>query len=234
LKQALGSDDPLLSLGAAHAVAALAPDDEPLIDVALPELIEGLRNDRPKVRAGVAQVLGGLEGRAASATEPLRDLLNDAEPFVQAEAAGALGRIGASDPQTIAALVKLLDDPVPLVRYSAMFALGQAGAKAERTAPLLEERLDSSDPFEAAVAAWALVKIAPTEERKQAVVSHMLSALGHPSPAVRIEAAQTLREVAPGNPDVVSALRKALDAETVPAARKAMEDAMRTDRPAGK
>lgn len=226
LQDALKADDPLLSLGAAHAVAAVAPDDEDAIAAALPRLMEGLDNERPGVRAGVAQVLGGLGPKAAEAVEPLRALLDDANASVRSEAAGALGRIGAKDPETIAALTKSLTDPNPLVRYASLFALGNSGKAAAEVQPAIQQKLESGDAFEAAVAAWALVKIAPESADVEAATPKLMSILGHPSPAVRMEAAKTLAEIGGDDPEIVSALQTALKEESVPEVKQAIEAAI--------
>jgi HEAT repeat protein len=227
IERALGSAEPLLSMAAAHAVVSLEPENEKLVAAAVPKLIAGLQSERPKVRAGIAKALGRLGARAAAAVPALRPLLEDPEPAVRAEAAGALGQIGAKDLDTVASLTKLLDDPAPLVRYSATFALGRAGAAAAKTTPVLEEKLDSPDPFEAAVAAWALLRIAPSATRAAQAAPRLLAVLSHPSPAVRIETARTLGEIANGDAATIKALQAALAAEDVPEVRTALEQAIK-------
>ncbi|MFQ5810530.1 MAG: HEAT repeat domain-containing protein, partial [Armatimonadota bacterium] len=178
---ALGAKAPGGAEGRELAVQALAAMGEK----ALPQLLEGLKNENPSVRSGAAQALGRM--RAKAAAEPLMELLKDASGSVRAAAAEALGLM--RDPRAVVAMLAMLGSDQELDRRAAIVGLGRARAQ-EAVAELITALSDESwevrwraalalgqigqktatgglqnaiaddDPVVAACAAWAQAKIA--------------------------------------------------------------------------
>lgn len=92
-------------------------------------LLSYLNDSDPEIRAQAARLIG--DAPFASATQPLINLLKDAEIRVQFFAAQALGRLGAKE--AVAPLVDLLDkhqDQDVYLRHGVAIALGRIGDEA--------------------------------------------------------------------------------------------------------
>ena len=96
--------------------------------VAIPALIEALKDQDRFVRISAAKGLGKMGTEAKAAVPPLIELLKDSEPLVRANAAEALGRMGAEAKTAILALTELQKDQAPVVRLAAAGALGKINA----------------------------------------------------------------------------------------------------------
>jgi HEAT repeat protein len=79
------------------ALLKISPEDQEIKDKAVPLLIKGLTAEFDLARAEAAAALGEIGPSAASAVEPLKQLLNDPVPQVQAAATAALKKIQPTD-----------------------------------------------------------------------------------------------------------------------------------------
>ena len=89
------SQDDFERFGAAWALVRVAPNDEQIIQSALPVLVHGLQFPDQMVQTEAASTLGKLGRSAASAVQPLAELANDetASVSVRQAAARALAKI---------------------------------------------------------------------------------------------------------------------------------------------
>ncbi|MBM4040194.1 MAG: HEAT repeat domain-containing protein, partial [Planctomycetes bacterium] len=142
--QALKANDP-------HAVQrAMHGDYHRLarVEANVARLLAALRDADPRVRCGVASLIGSL--RLRQGVQPLLPLLKDAEASVRQSAAYALGQLACApygraespDPAAVPALVALLKDPAAEVRGAAV--RGLIGLKdplaTEHIIPLIKEK----------------------------------------------------------------------------------------------
>ncbi|MFI5345748.1 MAG: HEAT repeat domain-containing protein [Elusimicrobiota bacterium] len=102
--------------------------DERLQHDALPDLIEMLRHENPRVRARVADLIGQRGESAAAAVPRLMENLDDKDDRARSSAAMALGNIGAPARGAIPKLKKMDHDPNPDARMSARNALEELSA----------------------------------------------------------------------------------------------------------
>lgn len=149
---------------------------------AIPDLIHGLSDVDPEVRAACAYALGKLRARAA--TFRLREIMDDSneEMPVRVAAAVALGQIG--DMAGVRFLIEELKSSEEKVRAAAVDALRTIGKPAVR---LLVQAAQSDD----ALQRWgALAALGETGD--PSAVPVLLRALRDPNPDVRAVAAASL------------------------------------------
>ncbi len=91
--------------------------------LALPVLLEKLKDNSPQVRRSAADALGRL--RDARAVQPLIAALQDEDWGVRSSAAKALGEIG--DKRAVLPLIDTISDKNNAVRFSVAYALGELG-----------------------------------------------------------------------------------------------------------
>lgn len=111
-----------------HAFALLA--DKSKAQMAIPILIELLKDPDAFVRLDAAYALGFIGPEARSAVPQLLTLLKDTEAMVRNNAAYALGLIRADADLVVPELVKLIRDRDPRVRFNAAEAIGRFGQAA--------------------------------------------------------------------------------------------------------
>ncbi len=113
-------------------------------EIAVPALVNLLRDPDPNHRALAARTFWGMGARAGSAAPALGEALGDTETPVRVGVAMALDNMGPAAAPAIPALVKALRDSSGEVRQWAARALGSIGAAAESAVPALERaaRLD--------------------------------------------------------------------------------------------
>jgi HEAT repeat protein len=172
---------------AAEALKELRPSGKA---VAI-ELLVALDAKDEHVRLNSALALWRIE-RNASAVKAVARLLGSVDPKMRERAASELGsEFGADGKAAVPALVKCLFDERSAVRAAAAEALGRIGTGARDAGAALLAVLDGEQPaivYSAACA--ALGRIQPAD--KDAVAAALKLKLEHPSPLVRIHAAQGL------------------------------------------
>ena len=134
----------------------------PPAPLAVPALIEALRDGAQAVRHSAAQALGRYEGPGREAAElALLDALEDEDDYVRLQAAKSLARHRAGAGRVVPTLVPLLRGKRPNVRRIASEILGEFGPAAGLAVPaLLEARHDPEEHVRDA-AEKALKAIAP-------------------------------------------------------------------------
>ncbi len=198
-------DHPLVAArsGAIAALEALGPAAGPI-------LRRGLMDAEPSIRARTVSALGKLRDQEAG--PQLRELVRDADPRVASAACRALGRL--ADPEAPEILQWALDSTQPRVRRAAISSLSElvaqmppAGAGQEDVLPLRARAVMAlagggthgqlalrtlRDPDPAARRSAARVLTGP------ALVNLLLQGARHEAPGRRIQAAQSLADLAAG------------------------------------
>lgn len=147
-----------------HAVAPIALvllnlENDAMVSLALPRLIDLLGDDSNRVRHEAATTLALLGSRAADAVPRLALGLRDADPAIRGEFLATLGAIGPEAAEAFPAILKALADPDLHVQYSATYTIGKIGAVANDAVPLLETNLQARDELLRIASAWALVHV---------------------------------------------------------------------------
>ena len=125
LRRALVSEQARVRQEAIGVLLCFAYDREP---GGIAELVKALDDPEPKVRAGVAIVLGKLHRQAGFVVPHLTRLMADPNPGVRRQAAFALGRFGPKARDGITALQRACSDTEAKVRQAAGLALTQIEA----------------------------------------------------------------------------------------------------------
>jgi HEAT repeat protein len=162
LLEALGSKTPKVYIAAAGAVGKFGPAAQAALPLLIPmadnseafgrqtveqalkqigppqgkvvrEVIDLLKNERPRVRAAAVAVLGGVTGdEAKTAIDAVIRTLDDPETDIRIATVAALAGVTGDQIQaSIAALVRTLKDTNPDVRKAAAAALGRFGPTAK-------------------------------------------------------------------------------------------------------
>jgi HEAT repeat protein len=176
LQVAMTSPEPGTALWARTAVACITQD--PMRH--LPVLIAALRDPR-QYPGMAAAALGMLGPAAASAVEPLAELLSHPEADHRWSAALALSRIGQAAAPACGRLATALSDPDEKVRWYAAVALGGIGAEAAPAVPALSAALSDFDDDVVGCAADALQSIGVHTPE---VLAALAASEDHPNPAV--------------------------------------------------
>ncbi len=137
---------------AAHALAAIG-------HLAVPFLIDALRDARWTVRTAAADTLGDIGPPAHEAVPALTPLLKDEHWRVRRHAAEALGLVGAQDGETVAGLIGSLRDEETTVRLNAALALAKIGLPVEEAIPALAGCLNDENRYVRYYAAVGLRRI---------------------------------------------------------------------------
>ncbi|HKQ38416.1 MAG TPA: HEAT repeat domain-containing protein [Verrucomicrobiae bacterium] len=171
------------------------------------EYITAALHDRdPRVRRGVAEVMGDLGPRAIASVPALAHALNDREEFVRGGVARALGTIRA--PSAIKPLTAALNDPTPSVRAAAAESLGEIRGRESLAA--LTEKLSDADSGVRVKAAQAIWRIDRDAELTVPVLVHALRDRHAGSDAKFV-----LGEIGPAAKSAVPALVQSLREERV-------------------
>jgi HEAT repeat protein len=207
--------------------------------VAVPALVEALKEEGQSPGSRPAVVLGRIGPGAAKAVPDLIELLRNRRAPLRQDAAWVLGQTGAAEAAG-PALVAALEDPEPGVRIEAARALGVLGRDRESALPVLADLAEHAErkyrapaiaalgyqgpaaiPVltralrspAAATAYEALLRIDPT--RKVAVAA-MAALLRDKDDRVREEAAEVLGQIGPEAKGSIPALERALGDEVAP------------------
>jgi HEAT repeat protein len=129
LRDALGSDDPVVRRESLRSIGKLkerAPLDTRAV---LPLLIKGTSDADPGVRSVAVTYLGIIHEGGSEAVDALVGALQDSEVDVRRAAAEALGSFGADAATAIPALKKAASDPDPDVAREAGLSLVKLQSK---------------------------------------------------------------------------------------------------------
>lgn len=123
LRDALGSDDPIVRRESLRSLGKLR-DRAPLdVRAVVPLLLEGMVDDDPGVRAVAATYLGIIHEESESAVPALIEALKDENAEVRTAAASALGSFGAAADTAVPALRRAAADKDENVAREAGLAL---------------------------------------------------------------------------------------------------------------
>lgn len=104
---------------------------------AVPELIEMLRGEDPRLRGIAASTLWGMGPKGKAAVPALAETLSDKDPALRTAAAMALESMGAEARDAVPALARVLADHDNHTRQAAVRALGAIGPAAREALPAL-------------------------------------------------------------------------------------------------
>ncbi|GAB6166664.1 hypothetical protein JCM19992_26640 [Thermostilla marina] len=90
----VGGADSFLEFAASCALAHVAPEDENVAKLVLPQLIERLKSEIPGVREEALRALACLQTKAAPAEAAVKKLVDDPDPAVRQAAKEALAAMG--------------------------------------------------------------------------------------------------------------------------------------------
>ena len=184
----LGDADPSVVLPALHTLADME-------EIAVPVLVEGLKNPQSRYWAAIA--LAEIGEEAAAAATPLAQLAAEGEVHERLQAILALAAIGEKAAAVAApALIAAVQSPDKSLRFPATFALGKV--RATDADAVLEKVAGDDDEVLAATASWALAQIHRGEQPFAAdAESRLLKVLADDTPAVREGAVAGLSDLAP-------------------------------------
>jgi HEAT repeat protein len=143
--------------------------------LAVPALIERLRDTGSVVRSEAVEILGQMGSDVAAAAPVLVELLRSKEGSTRSEAAKALGRLGPAAEPAVPTLIGLLRDPENVVRSDAAKVLGGLGRAADPAVDLLVELFHcDKDNNVRHVAAGALRRLGRATAAGALVLSELL------------------------------------------------------------
>jgi HEAT repeat protein len=201
------------------------PNGLVIISAAWNDLLRGLADDAPWVRATALRGLRELAGMyrydvdkalVYATLSAMVPLLRDLDPLVRERAPYAVS--GLCDvleedgkTQIANALRPLADDPLETVRASAAINLGSCGTSASPHLPRIISMLDEQDERVRGNAASALWMIGVPDPSRALLGKLMMMLQGDPSPRVRADVANAIGKVGVGTPEIVPALVRAMD-----------------------
>jgi len=207
LKRGLHSGDPRTRRAAVQALAmANATDVAQLIGYAVAD-------EDIDVQIAAVRTLGQMSSHEANG--PLRTALDSPFPPIRAEAALALGRRKA--PDAIPRIRFLLEDSEPVVVAAALDALAWLGDPSVSDAVERALRQEDDEVFQSGLRAAQTLP-------KHLAESHLSRGLDHPAWHVRMLAIKLLLDL--GSPRSLELLESALDRETDPMVRHAIESGL--------
>jgi HEAT repeat protein len=186
--------DRAMRLQAVRGLGKVGPKQR---QVALPALLEALRDSDAEVRKVATEAMVALGPAAAGDVPALRAALKERNnpPELRAQAAKSLGGLGAGARAAVPELTDALRSPDVIVRRAAAGALAQVGTAAKDALVPLMDALQDKDKdvrragLDAVGKLGAEGKIASTE---------VAALLADADPELRKLAGQTLRQIDPG------------------------------------
>jgi HEAT repeat protein len=228
LTSAAQSDDPLLAMLAAWALANAHPDEEPIARRATELIVAALQSDDPKLQAAAARALADSKLSSELTQPALEKALENASPHVVSQAVNALAaqgaravprvargleneklrshainilaKIGPDASEAVPQLIETMKDADDATRREVQFALGAIGPAAAPAVPELSKSLDSENEEVQYSAVYALGRIG--EQAKDAC-PELLKLLGREEEFPRIAAVWALTRIDPGRPEIV-------------------------------
>ena len=138
LKLLLDDDnEPFIKLGAAAAIARMAPNDT----LVMPILLEGLQHPNEFHRSTACEIIGDLND--TSVIPCIIPLLNDEETSIRFEAGKTIGKLIGDWSHAIAECVIQLKDEDEIVRIMGRENLSILGPHANETIPLIRQEMET-------------------------------------------------------------------------------------------
>ncbi len=113
----------------------------------LGDLVNGPKDQDPKVRQASAWALGVLGPAARDAVPSLAETLKDPDGMVRNTTACALGWIGVAAKEAVRALIELIKDQHGSDREVSAQSLGRIGPDATEAVPALTDALNDATPW---------------------------------------------------------------------------------------
>lgn len=237
LVERLGDGDATVALEASEALAEVGKPAEA-------KLLATASHTNPKIRAGIALALIGLDFDRAKSIPVLQKLASDSDALVRQQALVSLGASRKLDDKTRDLLIKGLQDGAPAVQQAARDGLALTGSQLEAVTPTLIKLLNSDKPGVPDHAAYLLGRVGKqaspallaslSEEGipRDAVISALvgiggsgegalLAGLKESDPKIRSGAAEALAGIRPVRKAQVDALIGALSDRDVAVRREA-------------
>jgi HEAT repeat protein len=221
--EALSFQEPARRTEAAQSVAEIAiAHGGSVAKLAVPALVENLDDPEADVRRSAAHALEQIGPAAHPAVPALVEMFAaDPESSARRGAGLALGRIDPATTRVVEQAGRSLRDADAGVRVSAAVLLMASGRASASVRPALDAALADSDPNVRLYAAAAIGRSGSPELAAPLI----LAGLRAKDPGLRAESAGLLPELAPGRPQIVDALAKALN-DPEPQVRTAAADAL--------
>lgn len=175
--------------------------------LAVPALIEALKDKNPDIRFCAALTLFSIGWEAKAAVPALITALKDTNVLVRGYAADTLGQIGRDASEALTALISTTKDENAWVRMNAVDALAKLRQEPRLILPVLIEALQDEDNLVRIYAAEGLGEIG--EAAKPATIA-LNKALTDKNIYVAAEAAEALAKIGEANKTSVAVLISAL------------------------
>lgn len=194
----------LTVLGALESLGSKAAD-------AIPQLVEVHNKDQDELNRAVAlRVLSKIDAEGKSVLPLLLLALEDPNPQTRRIAAESLGELGRHAAGAVEKLIERLHDPDKGVRVYAAGALWKIDRRGDLAVPVLIDALNSGSPYERMWAACTVAEIGPDA---RAAARALVDNFTQETPQAL--AAWALCRIGPLPPDVIQALRRAKESESV-------------------
>lgn len=149
---------------------------EEVREVALPALLEALKDSKSLFHERLVEALGELDD--SRAVPALIETLHRAPSVAREKAARALGQIG--DSAALPALIEASRDECSYVAWQAVLSLGALGPAAEAAAPRLIQIVRDETSSLQGAAALALVKVGTDDKAALRLAVCLLGEMDHP------------------------------------------------------
>ncbi|MEW6567649.1 MAG: HEAT repeat domain-containing protein [Chloroflexota bacterium] len=185
LVAALGDERTGVHLGAVDRLGQMGPE-------VLPLLVEALKDEYWRVRAGAASAIASIGPAAKDAVPALIEALGDEHHWVREAAASALGSIGPEAKDAIQALIEALEDEDSEVRVAAASALVEIAPGAKDALPVLIEALQDEDWMVREHAAQTLGRMGLEAREAVPALIHLLQDETHWVATAAVEALRSI------------------------------------------
>jgi len=188
--QQLGSSDPEARAAAARGLALSGNEAA----VAVPQLVEALRDENADVRRAVIEALMSIGRPADVAAKPLAQALGrDTHPDVRRAAQRALERMGSRASAAVPELVDALAAEDPAVRRAVIGVIGAVGVRTQAVERSLARVLVADD--EPRVRSAARDALSTLGRPLASLAPELVAALDDPEPRVRRNASSWLAQL---------------------------------------
>ncbi len=228
LNETARSDNLMLAMVSAWALAQAHPQDKQIATHAANLIVSGLKSEDPTLQAAAARILAESKISTAITTPALESALATTSPEVVAQAIEAfaaqgakavpritaaldneklrpyalkiISQIGADAAEAVPALIKALDGADAETRAELHFALAAIGPASAPAAPKLVEALASDDNQVKYSAIYALGRIG--EQARDAAYQDLVQLLATDDQFTRIAAVWAMVRLDPGRPEL--------------------------------
>ena len=197
------------------------------------EWLDQLRSPDREERHRAKLKLGGLTPKDSHLLDGLADALSSQDQDRVFWSLAGIACLAKSARGAAPRVAQLLDHPIFGIRQAAVYAISRIGTFDRQLALRISKVLrDDENPFVRSEAACALRSLPGGEA---GVRTALVGALSDPEAAVRLDAATTLKLLAPHEEEFLDAIRNACaDPQTDLAVRDQLEVAIRRSRPPAK